>query len=422
MSVFQQLRTLASLAVLLTGFAAQAAPPVITMDGAYLDLAKQRVAAQDPVLQPAYARLLLDAEATLKVPAEAVTNKKLLPPSKDKHDYMSLAPYWWPDPSKPDGLPYVQRDGEFNPSSKNGDTDSVRMQFMCLGAEDLSLAYFFTGDPRYARKAADYIRTWFLDPRTRMNPNLNFGQAVMGHVDGRGIGLIDTRNLWMAIDAAILIEPSGELKPDEMAALKTWFHDFATWMLTSDIGIEEFNAFNNHGMFYDMQVANYALFFGDKALAKRTVERAVNLRIASQVSAEGKQYAELERTTPFHYSAFNLDAMTNIARYGEQVGVKVWKAREKTRGLHNALNYLAQFAAKPETWPYKELRQIETEVSLPVLLKGERAYGGGGYGNIAAHLPVKTLEAQEYIAYYKGIDRPFPTTLDSVDRLIWPVK
>lgn len=99
MSVFQQLRTLASLAVLLTGFAAQAAPPVITMDGAYLDLAKQRVAAQDPVLQPAYARLLLDAEATLKVPAEAVTNKKLLPPSKDKHDYMSLAPYWWPDPS-----------------------------------------------------------------------------------------------------------------------------------------------------------------------------------------------------------------------------------------------------------------------------------------------------------------------------------
>lgn len=39
-----------------------------------------------------------------------VVNKAVLPPSGDKHDYMSMAPYWWPDETKPDGLPIqVQR-------------------------------------------------------------------------------------------------------------------------------------------------------------------------------------------------------------------------------------------------------------------------------------------------------------------------
>jgi hypothetical protein len=31
---------------------------------------------------------------------------------------MSLAPYWWPDPKSPNGLPYIRRDGERNPEIK----------------------------------------------------------------------------------------------------------------------------------------------------------------------------------------------------------------------------------------------------------------------------------------------------------------
>lgn len=399
-----------------------AAPPAtITMDGAYLEIAKQR-AGSDASLKPAFDKLVQDATALLPLAPEAVTRKNMTPPSGDKRDYMSLAPYWWPDPNKPNGLPYVQRDGEFNPSSKNDDTDSVRMQVMCMGTNTLAMAYFFTGDAKYAKKTADFIRAWFLDPQTRMNPHLKYGQAVMGRVEGRGIGLIDTRNFWMVIDAVALIEPSGELKPAEVAELKKWFREFTEWMLTSDIGIDEFNAFNNHGTFYDMQVANYALFYGDTATAKRAVERTVDLRIASQISLEGKQYAELERTTPFHYSAFNLDAMTNVARYGELLKVSTWKAREKTRGLRNGINYLVPFVLKPETWPYKELKRMEVELALPLMLKAERAYGGGGYAKAAAAIPETKLETQEYIALYNAIKLPHPTTTNSLDRLAWPVK
>lgn len=394
---------------------------VITMDQAYLDYSKSRLAVNDPVLKPAFDKLVADATAALAVAPESVTYKKLLPPSGNKADYMSLAPYWWPDPSKPDGLPYLQKDGQFNPSAKNGDTDSVRMQQMCMSAQTLSLAYFFTGETKYAQKAAEVIRTWFLDPKTRMNPNLNFGQAVMGRVNGRGIGLIDARNFWMAIDAALLVAPSGALTQAEMGQLRAWFKDFGLWMANSEIGQEEFIQHNNHGTFYDMQLAQYAIFAGDIELAKRTVTRAKELRIRAQIALDGKQHAELERTTPFHYVAFNLDAMQNIARYGEQVNNDVWKFNEKTRGLRKGIDFMAQYAAKPESWPFKELREMESELALPVLLKAERAYGGGNYAKIAAQLPERKLEAQEYIALYTAIKQPFPTTRNSVDLLIWPV-
>ncbi len=256
-----------------------------------------------------------------------------------------------------------------------------------------------------------------------MNPHLRYGQAVRGIVDGRGIGLIDTRNLRMAIDAAMLIKDSGELSALEMAGLQQWFKEFTNWMLTSDIGQDESNEFNNHGMFYDMQVINYALFFGDTTLAKSTLRRASNLRIGSQVAADGKQWGELERTRPFHYSAFNLEAVTNIARYGEQVGMDVWNTRKKTRGIYNAVGYTLAFVMNPGTWPYKELSgKPEIQSAVTYLLRAERAYGAGSYAAAVAKIPEVSRGMPEYGALYSVI-RTTPPTINTVqERLIWPVK
>src|SRR5262249_2072879 len=149
MNYFKNLTGLILLIGFLGGTLMAEPPKTITMDGRYLELAKSRLVT-DPSLKPAYEKLLQDAAAALNLKPESVTYKPITPPSGDKHDYMSLAPYWWPDPQKPNGLPYIQRDGQFNPSAKNGDTDSVRIQITCLGSQTLSLAYFFTGDSRYA--------------------------------------------------------------------------------------------------------------------------------------------------------------------------------------------------------------------------------------------------------------------------------
>ena len=400
--------------------AALAAEPV-TMDGAYLAFTKTRLAAGDPAYTPALNKLLRDADSLLERRSESVTFKKLIPPSGDKHDYLSLAPYWWPDPAKPNGLPYTRRDGEFNPSAKNDDTDSVRMAYMCHGIEKLSLAYYFTGERKYARKAAEAIRIWFLDPVTRMHPNLQYGQAIMGRVDGRGTGLIDTRNLWMVADAVPLIESSGALSADETGALKLWFSSFADWMRTSAQGQDEARADNNHGTYYDMQLAAYALFAGKPAQARSAVRNALELRIAAQVENDGSQPRELARTTPFHYSAFNLDAMTTLARYGEQVGVDVWHARETGRGLRNAINYMLPYAARPGAWPHRELRPVETELMLPILLRAERAYGSGEFARVAASLPLTQMKTTDIAAATSAVGLAAPTTIDTVDRLIWPV-
>lgn len=416
----RRLRLLIAMAAIACGLAAAAEPQ--TMDGAYLAYAKARLAARDPAYQPAFGKLVRDADALLTRRAESVTYKKIVPPSGDKHDYLSLAPYWWPDPARPNGLPYKRRDGQFNPSAKNDDTDSVRMGYMCNGILKLSLAYYFTGEQKYALKAAEAIRTWFLDPATRMHPNLQYGQAVMGKTEGRGTGLIDTRNLWMVADAVPLIEPSGALTAGEALNVRQWFGAFANWMRTSRLGQDESAAANNHGMYYDMQLAAYALFTGDRARAESAVRNALEQRIAVQVEPDGSQPHELARATPFHYSVFNLDAMTTLARYGEQVGVDVWKTREAGRGLRHAIDYMLPYSARPETWPHAELRTVETGLMLPILLRAERAYGSGAYAKAAASLPPSQIKSTDIVAATSALGLAAPSTLDNVDRLIWPLK
>jgi hypothetical protein len=48
-------------------------------------------------------------------------DKTKTPPSGDKHGYLSEALYWWPDPSKQDGMPYIRRDGETIPTRSGAD-------------------------------------------------------------------------------------------------------------------------------------------------------------------------------------------------------------------------------------------------------------------------------------------------------------
>jgi hypothetical protein len=352
-----------------------ALPRVFCLSPQALARGKARIAALDEILRPAMDQLRSDAQAALKTKPPSVVDNDLVPPSGDKHDYISFGPYWWPDPAKEDGLPYIRRDGEVNPDSRSGGSDAPALGKMASAVQSLALAYYFTDDQRFAEHAARLLRTWFLDPRTKMNPHLDYGQGIPGRVEGRAEGIIDTVALTRVVDAVGLLHGSSTWRDRDQAGMVAWFTAYLEWLRTSQHGQRESAAKNNHGTWYDVQVAAYALFVGQDQLAKEVVEASRDKRIAQQIQPDGRQPAELARTKPFGYSTFNLQALFTLAVLGEQVYADLWHYETKDgRGLRTALDYLADYADPEQAWPHKDLKFDRTQL-IPLLQQGAPMYG-----------------------------------------------
>ena len=315
----------------------------------------------DSMLQPADDALIRRADSALTGEPPAVTQKHRIPPSGDKHDFMSLGTYWWPDSTKPGGLPYVRHDGLVNPETRV-DFDDARFQSMFEAVQALALAHNFTGDAKYSRRAATLLHVWFVDPATRMNPNLNYAQAIPGVTDGRGIGIIDTRNISQLLDAVQLLRKSSALTDADYNSIAGWSRSYLSWLLESKNGKEEQAAVNNHGTWYDVQVVSLALFTGDTALARRILVSETTPRIGVQIRADGSQPLELERTRPIHYSAFNLDAYTQLAEMGRRVGVDLWQYEAPSGGsIRKALVFLAPYADPSMNWEKPDVTPVPAE-------------------------------------------------------------
>ncbi|WP_417882965.1 alginate lyase family protein [Vibrio rumoiensis] len=341
----------------------------ITYDGTTISHNKESIDKQSPALQT----LLKEANKALKSPIDPVTNKTLMPASGNAHDYFSFGPYWWPNPDTKDGLPYVRRDGEYNMDTKTAATDKQRMITFAHDVKELGLAYYFTDDAKYAEKAKQQLNAWFIDPKTRMNPNMDYAQAIPGIVDGRGIGIIDSRLLIGVMDSVELIKPT--LSADEYKSIVKWFADFKDWLLTSNNGFEEDNWHNNHGTWFDAQVVAFSIFTNDLDTAKQRLRITQMRRIGSQFDIEGKQHAELERTQPWHYSNFNLEAYNLLGHYGDLVGVDVWNYEIDKHSLKNGYRFIAKHVTQPDAWPYKELKGFDASKAYTTMLNANKAYG-----------------------------------------------
>ncbi|MEH0417391.1 alginate lyase family protein [Streptomyces sp. B21-083] len=344
-----------------TAGSAPEVPHTAVLDGAQLHRTKLRVEHGDRQLRRSVDALTARAAKWLSQGPWTVVDKPRPAPGGDVHDYLSQAPYWWPSkPLTSDntwGCPYVQRDGERNPEVDTG-TDRQDVEKTFDAAYDLSLAWYYTGEKRYAEKAGQVLRTWFLDPATRMNPNLNHAQFIPCRYDGRAIGIIDfSQSFTSVLDALALLDTGapGWTRKDR-AGMTKWNSDFLGWLRTSDFGKEEAAATNNHGTFYDMQLAALAYATGDRELARRTVLNARSTRVAQQIAADGSQPQELARTRSWHYSSFALVAHTRLAAIGRHVGVNLWAYRGPDgQSLFKAVDYLLPAATGSAAWPHPEL-------------------------------------------------------------------
>ncbi|MBQ3016731.1 MAG: alginate lyase family protein [Clostridia bacterium] len=339
-------------------------PNTVSFDGKKLSDIKERLA-----LYPEEVKIITDrADKLLETEPFTVVKKELIPESKDPHDYMTMGTYWWPDPTKPDGLPYIRRDGVFNPKAKDRNTYGA----MADGAFNLAHAAYLLEREDYAKKALEFLSVWHLDKETRMNPHAEYAQAIPGICEGRGIGIIDFAHSYNVFDATEILYSLGVMTDEQYNGMQKWYVDFVNWLITSEKGIFEDNYFNNHGAWYDVQILSAAIFTKRPELARRVAMNAYRRRHQTHIMADGSQPHELARTQAMSYSTMNLMALVRLAKYGTKLGRKEYAEIDTEKGvllIGKAAEFLYPYAEDQSEFKYQQMHPGDFGASLSFILK-----------------------------------------------------
>lgn len=296
------------------------------------------------------------AGRALQLPIRTVVDKPRPSPSGDMHDYVSYATYWWPDPRWPDGLPFVRHDGHHD-RAMTALGDEARLGAMEEAVRSLALGWAVLHRPEYADRAGQWLRAWFLDPATRMTPNLVYAQIRRGHDGDKnvGTGCLDGRGLTQVVDGLGLLEGSPALTAAEAHAIHDWFQAYFDWLMTSQPGMAEHLAANNHGSWYLVQAVSIARYLGDDETARRLCSEDYG-RIAWQIRPDGSQPLELARQDALGYSVFNISAQLQVARLALPLGIDLTGYQAPGGGsLAKAIAYLKPYNADPKRWPGRQI-------------------------------------------------------------------
>ena len=333
------------------------------------------------------ARVVSAGDRYLAEPPRTITASSSPRSAGGRHDFLSEADYWWPDPANPGG-PYVQRDGITNPG--NFVEHRRAMMRLSVHVPALAAAWMITRERRYADHAARHLRAWFVDAQTRMNPHLLYSQAIHGRVTGRGIGIIDTVHLVEVARAIPTLVDARALSAADAGAVREWFSQYLTWMTTHQYGIDEREARNNHGTCWVMQVAEFARLTGRHDLTEYCRNRYKNVLLPNQVAGDGSFPEELRRTKPYGYSLFNLDAMATVCQIVSTPADNLWTFElPDGRGIGKAVAFLFPFIANKKGWPHKPdvMYHDEWPMRHPSLLFAGLAFGKQDYLDLWQKLP-----------------------------------
>lgn len=282
-----------------------------------------------------------------------VNNKVLVAASGDPHDYISVGPYFWPDPTKPDGKPWIEKDGQFNPTRSQ--YDNGKMSKMAYRTEVCALLWHFKRDKEAAEYAVKQLEYFFVAPETKMNPHLKYGQSVPGKVDGRPAGMIDALEFLKVIDAIAMLRDYPGYTKELHAGLQKWFNAYATWMRTDKMARKDWPVKQNHGLSYHTQIAAYMAFSGDLGAARGHLN-ILKKRIVESIQENGIQPAEVRRTNGWSYSNYALMIIMQAVGVGRNIGFDLIDPKDVSGiRVRAAVDYLIPYIKNPEKWPYREI-------------------------------------------------------------------
>ncbi len=332
-------------------------------------------------------RVLRKADAALQKEPVTLTSATCARSAGGRHDYYSEGDYWWPDPANPEG-PYIRRDGLTNPDNFVAHRELLRHMSMEVAA--LTTAWKISGEERYARAALRHLRAWFVDDSTCMHPHLTYAQAIKGITPGRGVGIIDTIHLLEVARSASLLKNSPAMAPELDRRITAWFSDYLAWLTTSANGIDERERKNNHGSCWVLQVAEFARLTGNDTLLAFCRDRFKTVLLPQQLAADGSFPLELERTKPYGYSLFNLDALAILCEILSTPEDNLWDYQlDDGRGMKKAMEYIYPYIADKNRWPHPPDVMYFEEWPLrhPSLLFAGLAWREEGYLELWRRLP-----------------------------------
>ena len=336
-------------------------------------------------------RLRAEADKRLREGPRSVTADHPAGVNLDPHDYYGEAPFWWPDPANP-AAPWIRREGRVNPDRVVA--DKIALDATCDAIFTLGAASFFLDDPRYGRHAARLINAFFLNPKTRMNPNLEHSEAIRGVNESRG-GSIEGRVFVRALQGMEFLAQSGQWDAREAAATHKWFEEYLRWLEHSKVASEERSGGSLRASWWTAQVAAIATFLDDKASAQMAFHYYQDTAFPR---VEGRLAREEERARPLSYTAASAEAMATTCRIAQAQGVDLWNTQAKGGAtLAAVIASLTPHLADRKKWDREQMAEFEAD-GIYFL-----AFAGVG------------MKKPEYVTLYREFEHPDSAWLSFVD-------
>lgn len=379
--------------------AAQKQEPVMLFNLDYQDMQniKENLKKGRLEIKNAYSQIIIKADSILQLAPHKVTDGDI-PPTGDVHDFFTIGKYAHPNPGMSDSLPYIRKDGIINPEAFTDRYDLNRYEQTTGRVCTLALAWFYSDDEKYAAKAAELLRVWFINPETRMNPNFQCAAAQPGKYDGMAIGIIFGARLIDFLDHVQLLTLSESWTAGDDKRLKNWFNEYLIWLLTSDFGVIESRADNNnHGTWYAAQVAAAAIYNNKIELAKSMIDKG-RMQLSIQLAKNSARYPdgalpkEIGRSQSFLYSLYGLQGFCALAGCGKALKYDLWYYEtENGQSLRLAFDFIAPYLLEEKTWEYDTLKGVKEQIpsSLQLLSQAAKAFQ-----------TKELLKAQEHVYKY----------------------